>query len=543
MEVPRRNEWQEVPPMDCGLFAYRPKHLQRFNCMRSFMGFFTTLLIVYGMASPYMSSVLPSIEKRFGFSSRSMGIIMSVGDVGIMLAALATAHFGGRKHSHRPRYIFIGSALCGLSCIVLASPEMFFPTDAASVVGRMMASANTTEHLCTPHSNASRIVNNATVCEIENEGNAGALIVMCVADFFLGVGSTVLLILGLPFIDDNVHLDDAPIYFAISFFGRIFGPMLGFGLGAVCNNIFLDFSKPRFHQTDPNWVSAWYLGFLVIGVAVFVFAFIIGCFPAHISNGRATLDYYAEASSKQSEADLSSCDVKPSSADGARASWREFAHDMKRLLTNFPFMCRAFSNVLDGMIITGFLAFFFKFIAQQFQLSQALASLAGGVPTIFGIALGVVAGGLLIRRYRLQPKHVCLMLVISAAIMCVVSLVSINLGCERTEVLGLNGSESLHRFYEGYNVRFNDTYCSSSMNCGCSELEFRPVYDPKSGVNFYSPCHAGCSKYQVREWHDEEVQKTSALKFVHAQVIANAVSVVSVLRQLLLHKELCLVLR
>ncbi|GAV05453.1 hypothetical protein RvY_15585-2 [Ramazzottius varieornatus] len=280
--------------------------------------------------------------------------------------------------------------------------------------------------------------------------------------------------------------------------------MLGFGLGAVCNNIFLDFSKPRFHQTDPNWVSAWYLGFLVIGVAVFVFAFIIGCFPAHISNGRATLDYYAEASSKQSEADLSSCDVKPSSADGARASWREFAHDMKRLLTNFPFMCRAFSNVLDGMIITGFLAFFFKFIAQQFQLSQALASLAGGVPTIFGIALGVVAGGLLIRRYRLQPKHVCLMLVISAAIMCVVSLVSINLGCERTEVLGLNGSESLHRFYEGYNVRFNDTYCSSSMNCGCSELEFRPVYDPKSGVNFYSPCHAGCSKYQVREWHDEE---------------------------------------
>ena len=48
MEVPRRNQCAEIPPMHCGFFAYRPKHLQRFNCMRSFMGFFTTLLVVYG---------------------------------------------------------------------------------------------------------------------------------------------------------------------------------------------------------------------------------------------------------------------------------------------------------------------------------------------------------------------------------------------------------------------------------------------------------------------------------------------------------------
>ena len=153
------------------------------------------------MGSPYMSSVLPSMEKRFGFSSRSMGIIMSVMDFGMMLMALITAHFGGRRGSHRPRYLFVGSVLCGISCIVLASPELFFPMDAASVVGRMMASANTTEHLCTPSSNVTHIVNNSTVCELENEGNAGALIVMCVAEFFLGVGSTVLLILGLPYVD------------------------------------------------------------------------------------------------------------------------------------------------------------------------------------------------------------------------------------------------------------------------------------------------------------------------------------------------------
>ena len=57
-----------------------------------------------------------------------------------------------------------------------------------------------------------------------------------------------------------------------------------------------------------------------------------------------------------------------------------------------------------------------------------------GIPTIFGIALGVVGGGLLIKRFQLHPRHVCLMLVISAVLLCVVLLINIALGCERTEV-------------------------------------------------------------------------------------------------------------
>ncbi|OQV15397.1 Solute carrier organic anion transporter family member 4C1 [Hypsibius exemplaris] len=505
MEVPRRNQVTEEPPVEmgssCGFFAYRPRCLQIFNCMRSFMGFFTALLIVYGMASSYTSSVIPSIEKRFGFSSKSMGIILAVNDAGIVVMALITAHFAGR--GHRPRGMFLGSCLCGFALLLIAAPEALFPIDAQSVLGKTIEPDATTQLCDLSTGNATTLKpHNATVCAMEAEGNLGALVVLAVAEFFLGVGSTTLMILGLPFIDDNCPLDDAPVYFAVSFFGRIFGPMLGFGLGAVCNNIFLDGSKPNFRQTDPRWISAWYLGFIVTGGAVLLFATVIGFFPAQISNGRQTQEQFDE-SAKKAEADSSSSSSEATSqaACDSSVTCREFIVNLQRLFTNLPFMCRAWSSCLDGMIITGFLSFFFKFIAQQYQISPAVASLSGGVPTIFGIALGVVGGGLLIKKYHLQPRHVGLMLVVTAGLLCVVFLVNIALGCERTEVLGLPGSESLHKMYEGYSVSFNNSYCSASLSCGCQE-DFRPVCDPKSGVNFYSPCHAGCGSSRLH--HDIE---------------------------------------
>lgn len=85
------------------------------------------------------------------------------------------------------------------------------------------------------------------------------------------------------------------------------------------------------------------------------------------------------------------------------------------------------------------------------------------------------------------------MLVLSAIVLCAGILVNILLGCERTEVLGVKGSESLYSSYHGYSFQFNGSYCDASAKCDCAESQFIPVCDPKSGVNFYSPCHAGCT--------------------------------------------------
>ena len=49
-----------------------------------------------GMSNSYFSSVIPSIERRFNLSSKMMGLILSVNDVGHVLVALIVGHFGGR---------------------------------------------------------------------------------------------------------------------------------------------------------------------------------------------------------------------------------------------------------------------------------------------------------------------------------------------------------------------------------------------------------------------------------------------------------------
>ena len=125
------------------------------------------------MASSYTSSVLPSIEKRFGFSSKTMGIILSVNDVGIIVMALITAHFAGH---HRPRGLFLGSSLCGFALLLHALPEAVFPVDATSFLGKIIEDESSSQLCEKSNKNSSVAVQNATVCALEEDGNLGALV-------------------------------------------------------------------------------------------------------------------------------------------------------------------------------------------------------------------------------------------------------------------------------------------------------------------------------------------------------------------------------
>lgn len=211
----------------------------------------STFVVVAGMASPYLSTVLPSIERRFGFTSKTIGIILAIMDAGIVVTSLVTAHFGGK--GHRPRGIFIGACLCGFSLILFAAPEIFFPIEPTSVLAGVIAN----EHygtLCLP-SNLPHPVRNETVCELEADGRLGAVVMFGSAAFLLGAGSTSLMILGLPFIDDNTSVDDAPIYF-----GKVLLPLVHCGYGrlhfvransfASLNNRCLTCKLPGFEQAN-----------------------------------------------------------------------------------------------------------------------------------------------------------------------------------------------------------------------------------------------------------------------------------------------------
>ncbi|XP_055331963.1 solute carrier organic anion transporter family member 74D-like [Paramacrobiotus metropolitanus] len=466
----------------CGACRWKPAFLQRCNNMMCFVAFYAMLLLIYGMANAYSSSVIQSMERRFGFSSKLIGLILSVNDISQIVVALLTAYFGGS--GHRPRLIMIGGLLLGIAVMLHAAPEVLFPS--RRTIGRSKTAETVVpEKLCRDGSdniyNNSYSVSNRSAEFAHSDGESinlgGPVAVFIVAQLIQGVGSTMVMILALPFIDDSVDKKNSSVYFAISLSARIFGPVLGFLLGALCNSIYLDWSNPGFNQTDPRWISAWYLGFLWTGASMCLVAALIGCFPAFVParSGKAQTNGLKHSG--------------PNDAGKAPVSsqpfWKDLPRNVRRLVCNGTYMLRVGTNILDGFCISGYFSFLPKFLGQQFHISQSGASIAGGVPGILATGVGVVLGGLLIRRCSLQPRQVGALLATSAFIIGGALLVMIALGCPDAVVMDPAGRSNVE--YE------NQAECGAMENsCRCQPDDYDPICDTARQMTYYSPCHAGC---------------------------------------------------
>ncbi|GAV05454.1 hypothetical protein RvY_15586 [Ramazzottius varieornatus] len=472
----------------CGIWGWTPSWLQRFANMQVFVVCYVALGLIYGMTHSYTSSMIPSIEKRFGFTSKSTGIVLAMNDVSHILVALLTAHYGGS--SHRPRWISFGCLLVGAALLLHALPEVVFPmknsldAQSAEKAGNLEGDDRT---LCLRNRATASVVSNTSDVEDRCIGRAesplGPLIIFGVAQFLLGMGSTALMVLGLPFIDDNTQKKNSGIYMAISFSSRIFGPVLGAVLGAYCNTIFYDWTIPSFKQSDPRWVSAWYLGFLGTGIGLCLFALTMGCFPSSLPN---------EKKSPKEPNDVKGIEagIISSNPVDKGVTLKDLPKNVKRLLLNQAYVYGVARVVLEGLIISGYMSFLPKFLGQQYLLSPSAASLAGGVPGVMAIALGALVGGFLTKRFNLQPRHIGIALTFSAVVMTAAFFGAIGLGCEKTVIAGFGKLwKTPSQLPHG---QPDEQRCFLVYGCGCAMSNFSPLCDQTTGTNYYSACHAGC---------------------------------------------------
>ncbi|GIY07332.1 solute carrier organic anion transporter family member 5A1 [Caerostris extrusa] len=114
--------------------------------------------------------------------------------------------------------------------------------------------------------------------------NLVAIIILFIANFLNGFGSMAYYTIGTPYLDDNVKKKNSPLYLGAMFALRIIGPTLGFMLSSFCLKYYENpFVDPGFDRNDPKWVGAWWIGFIVLGLAIFLVSFPVAFFPKQMN--------------------------------------------------------------------------------------------------------------------------------------------------------------------------------------------------------------------------------------------------------------------
>lgn len=293
----------------CGLCSIRPNWLQRFANKQTFLTIFCLTSILQGMYYTYFVSVLTTIEKLYQIQSKTTGIIMSATEIGQIGGALLLTYYGGQ--GHRPRWIACGMLVFALASVLCSTPHYLFGGQAAGAgslhehtfangtTNQMMAGggpivADFSAKLCSRFNasslpqlvadsldrgghdklpaNQDELVSHALAvtfpskCDDPNltanqtKVTQTVLTIFFASLFLIGIGSTAVNTLGIPYIDDNVAPRESPLYFGtpqtfllncsnltqivcagITIGVRIFGPVFGFLLGSLCTSVYVDF--------------------------------------------------------------------------------------------------------------------------------------------------------------------------------------------------------------------------------------------------------------------------------------------------------------
>ncbi|OQV20302.1 Solute carrier organic anion transporter family member 4C1 [Hypsibius exemplaris] len=483
----------------CGIACFKPDAIQPLRNMKVFLVVFILAGISQGMFYTIWNMTLSSIEKRFQIPSQTTGIISAINDVSHICVVLFVAHFCGR--GHRPRWLAAGLFTVGIAILTFATPELFAPKwDMESVVLRTNTTKGFDKEMCltTAQSDVLKEQCRIDAPNLVNK-NLWAFVLLGTAQVLLGIGTTAPIVLAMPFIDDNVKTKNTPIYFSLGFAGRFIGPMTGVFLGSFCLSTYIDLTKtPNISQTDPRWMGAWYLGFIIVGTITCCVSTLYLFFPAKVPATQkikaipgASVVLRPSAKTNKAAAGSESGGAKKKSEPAKKETLREqFAaipRDLKRLWVNKVFVCRVANDAIDMLVVSGYFTFAPKYLEYHFRMSPAQAGKWNGMASISAVVSGALIGGIVIRRLKLQPKHVALMICFSSFMISICYFFLMMVTCEPRNLFSVTGPD---------NMLLVNSSCGNG--CNCDRTPFSPVCDQSTGLNYYSPCHAGCSQSFTR---------------------------------------------
>uniref|UniRef100_A0A146XWM9 Solute carrier organic anion transporter family member n=1 Tax=Fundulus heteroclitus TaxID=8078 RepID=A0A146XWM9_FUNHE len=447
-----------------------------FSSIKVFVFCHSLLQLAQLLVSGYMKSSISTIERRYGLSSQKSGILAAFNEVGNTVLIVFVSFFGSRVH--RPRCIGGGALLACLASLLMAVPH--FLSGKYQYTGQISSSSDNSSGLCLSSSSSSSSSSNQSCQQQESAAQQVVYPLLLLGQLLLGIGAVPIQPYGISYIDDYASRKNSPLYLGILLAVTSIGPAFGFVTGSFMLRFFVDFDKLtkeeiELDEKDPRWVGAWWLGFLVASSLLFLAALPYLFFPREMPKEDGADEVESIPDSKQQQAD-------PMRSLSLVQFLKSFPRIALRTLRGPIYLLVVLGQVNLAALLSGLATFMPKFIEKQFSQTISFSNMMIGGVGIPLAVLGIVLGGVLMRRFNVSV-HGASKLCSAVILLCLLSaLPMIFMGCSSQNVSGV------------FPPRSSPLPCMS--DCSCPPDAFNPVCG-SNGVEFRSPCHAGCLSRQT----------------------------------------------
>ncbi|XP_048844510.1 solute carrier organic anion transporter family member 2A1-like [Brienomyrus brachyistius] len=426
--------------------------------------------------SAYLKSSLTTIERRYGLSSFSSGMISSLHEVGNTVLIIFVSYMG--SWVHRPRFIGMGGLLMALSAVLMTLPH--FLSEPYTYSGLELGKLD----MCEPGRNStdSERCDEEGTRRLSESGNL--MLLMASTQLLFGIGSVPIQPFGISYVYNFAEPGNSDLYIAILFAVSVFGPAFGYLLGSMVLRIYVDIDRTGpaedLNPADPRWVGAWWMGLLISSGCLFLTSIPYFFFPKEMQ--------------RQTAAGPESSDLKTAqktSNDSLIDFLKIFPRVFVRLLLSPFFLPLVLAQCCFSSVIAGLSTFLSKFLELQYSTTAAFGNLLIGAINLPAAALGMLLGGVVMKCRHLSMKAV---LCFSSAVLLLSIFLCVPLfymGCSTQDVAGVNVD------YGSADRRGdNRSHPLCISNCSCPDTAFNPVCG-SDNREYVSACHAGCTTYSL----------------------------------------------
>ena len=311
----------------------------------------------------FTSVVLSTIQRRYDFSSTAAGFVAVSYDASVTISVIFISYFGAK--SHKPRWLGVSLLIMAFGSFLFASPQFLFGNYSVG------SSLNYSFEGCSDHRNFT------SGC---SPSDNAAYAIFIISNMIIAIGAAPLFTVAQAYLDEIVLPKYISVHIGVYHSMSVVGPAFGYAIGSSVLSVYVDpWIDTNLTTSNPAWVGAWWLSFVIAGIMALLLAIPFLMFPRYLSDSYLVQQERAKEMAK----------IYPSkyaNEDSLTITVKMFPIHIKRLLLNPSFMFASFGVASLFVMLSGLVSFAPKYVETQFQLTATFAGLLGG-------GVGIVSAG------------------------------------------------------------------------------------------------------------------------------------------------------